>query len=80
MSRRCLLYTSRKSSSRLGLRTDASARYEKMLDPELTLVAIKRFVKLVKDIDSGAVIDSKLTDEYAKKYPQICLLYTSRCV
>ena len=48
----------RKSSSRLGLRTDASARYEKMLDPELTLVAIKRFVKLVKDIDSGAVIDS----------------------
>ena len=65
----------RKSSSRLGLRTDASARYEKMLDPELTLVAIKRFVKLVKDIDSGAVIDSKLTDEYAKKYPQITLTF-----
>ena len=65
----------RKSSSRLGLRTDASARYEKMLDPELTLVAIKRFVKLVKDIDSDAVIDSKLTDEYAKKYPQITLTF-----
>jgi len=41
----------------------------------LTLVAIKRFVKLVKDIDSGAVIDSKLTDEYAKKYPQITLTF-----
>ncbi|MBQ5883168.1 MAG: phenylalanine--tRNA ligase subunit beta, partial [Clostridia bacterium] len=29
----------RKSSSRLGLRTDASARYEKMLDPEMTVTA-----------------------------------------
>ncbi|MDD6676747.1 MAG: phenylalanine--tRNA ligase subunit beta, partial [Oscillospiraceae bacterium] len=38
-------------------------------------VAIKRFVKLVKDIDSGAVIDSKLTDEYTKKYPQITLTF-----
>ena len=65
----------RKSSSRLGLRTDASARYEKMLDPELTVLAIKRFVKLVKDIDGGAVIDSKLTDEYVKRYPQITLTF-----
>lgn len=65
----------RKSSSRLGLRTDASARYEKMLDPELTLTAIKRFVKLVKDIDCGAVIDSKLTDEYVRKYDEITLTF-----
>ncbi|MBQ2775194.1 MAG: phenylalanine--tRNA ligase subunit beta [Clostridia bacterium] len=65
----------RKSSSRLGLRTDASARYEKMIDPELTLLAVKRFVKLVKDIDKGAVIDSQLTDEYVKKYPQITLSF-----
>ncbi len=65
----------RKSSSRLGLRTDASARYEKMLDPELTLTAIKRFVKLVTDIDDGAVIDSKLTDEYVRKYDEITLTF-----
>ncbi|MGN0545616.1 MAG: phenylalanine--tRNA ligase subunit beta [Acutalibacteraceae bacterium] len=65
----------RKSSSRLGLRTDASARYEKMLDPELTLLAVKRFVKLVKDIDDGAVIDSQLTDEYVRKYPEITLTF-----
>ena len=65
----------RKSSSRLGLRTDASARYEKMLDPELTILAVKRFVKLLKDIDNGAVIDSQLTDEYVKHYPEITLTF-----
>lgn len=63
----------RKSASRLGRRTDASARYEKTLDPELTLEAIGRFVKLVKDMDSGARVASKLTDEYVKKYPKITI-------
>ena len=61
----------RKSSSRLGLRTDASARYEKMLDPEMTVTAAKRFAFLLKSIDSGAKVASLLTDEYVKKYPQI---------
>lgn len=63
----------RKSSSRLGLRTDASARYEKMLDPEMTVTAAKRFYKLLKDVDSGAKVASLLTDEYVKKYPQITI-------
>ncbi len=63
----------RKSSSRLGHRTDASARYEKMLDPELTLTAIRRFVQLVKEADPNAVIASQLTDVYPTKYPEITL-------
>ena len=70
----------RKSSSRLGHRTDASARYEKMLDPELTLAAVGRFVKLVKDIDSGARVASKLTDEYVRKYPEITLSFDKKYV
>ncbi len=70
----------RKSSSRLGHRTDASARYEKMLDPELTLDAVGRFVKLVKDIDSGARVASKLTDKYVKKYPEISLTFDKKYV
>lgn len=70
----------RKSSTRLGHRTDASARYEKMLDPELTLEAVGRFVKLVKDIDSGARVASKLTDEYVKKYPEISLSFDKKYV
>ncbi|MEG1427647.1 MAG: phenylalanine--tRNA ligase subunit beta, partial [Oscillospiraceae bacterium] len=41
----------RKSSTRLGLRTDASMRYEKTLDPEITLTAIARFVALLEAID-----------------------------
>ena len=61
----------RKSSSRLGLRTDASARYEKMLDPEMTVTAAKRFAYLLQDIDKGARVASLLTDEYVRKYPEI---------
>lgn len=34
----------RKSSSYLGLRTDASMRYEKTLDPEMTIPAIQRYL------------------------------------
>ena len=63
----------RKSTVRLGLRTDASMRYEKTLDPEMTASAIARFIKLLKDIDSGITVTSSLTDSYPKKYPVISL-------
>lgn len=65
----------RKSSSRLGLRTDASMRYEKTLDPEITITAIKRFVNLLLSIDSGAKVSSQITDEYVKSYPVINLSF-----
>ncbi|MDD6237397.1 MAG: phenylalanine--tRNA ligase subunit beta [Clostridiales bacterium] len=65
----------RKSSSALGLRTDASMRYEKILDPELTLMAVKRFVRLVQQADTGAKIASCLTDVYVQKYPEISLSF-----
>ena len=58
----------RKSTVRLSHRTDASMRYEKSLDPEMTADAVARFVKLLTDIDSEAVVTSALTDEYAFKY------------
>ncbi|MBE6674692.1 MAG: phenylalanine--tRNA ligase subunit beta [Ruminococcaceae bacterium] len=63
----------RKSSSRLAHRTDASQRYEKSLDPELTVAAIERFVKLLSDYDSGIKVTSALTDEYAYKYDKVTL-------
>jgi phenylalanyl-tRNA synthetase beta chain len=65
--------TIRKSSVRLGLRTDASARYEKTLDPELTVPAIERFLKLLLDIDPGAEVFSSLTDCYVKRYDTISI-------
>lgn len=65
----------RKSTVRLAHRTDASMRYEKSLDPELTTIAIARFVKLLTDIDSQATVTSALTDEYAFKYKDITLSF-----
>lgn len=59
----------RKSTVRLGHRTDASMRYEKMLDPELTKTACYRFWNLLKSVDSGAQVASLISDEYVKKYP-----------
>ncbi len=63
----------RKSTVRLAHRTDASNRYEKCLDPEMTVPAIARFVKLLTDIDADAQVVSSLTDEYAFKYPNVTL-------
>jgi phenylalanyl-tRNA synthetase beta chain len=60
----------RRSSTRLGLRTDASARYEKVLDPELTMTAAERFILLLKKIDPGAEVTSCFSDLYIKKYPE----------
>lgn len=63
----------RKSAVRLGLRTDASARYEKTLDPELTIPTIERFLKLLLEIDPGAKVVSSLTDCYVKRYDTITI-------
>lgn len=63
----------RKSSVRLSHRTDASARYEKSLDPEMTVTAIARFLKLLRDIDPEVEVVSALTDEYAFRYPEVTL-------
>ncbi|MDE5985146.1 MAG: phenylalanine--tRNA ligase subunit beta [Eubacterium sp.] len=61
----------RKSTVRLSHRTDASMRYEKCLDPEMTVPAIARFVKLMTDIDGGVQVVSALTDEYAYHYDTV---------
>ena len=63
----------RKSTVRLGHRTDASMRYEKSLDPEMTTIAIARFMKLLLDTDSDAKIVSALTDEIAFSYDEVTL-------
>ncbi|MDR0883166.1 MAG: phenylalanine--tRNA ligase subunit beta [Oscillospiraceae bacterium] len=59
----------RKSSVRLGHRTDASARYEKALDPSMTVPAIARFVYLLQQIDPGALVVSRLSDVQNYAYP-----------
>lgn len=56
----------RRSAARLGLRTEASARYEKSLDPNMTNLAIKRLAYLLKEQNPDMVIASNLTDVYPK--------------
>ncbi len=73
----------RKSATKLGMRTEASARYEKTLDPELTVPAIERFLKLLLTIDCDAKVTTALTDSYRKKYDTINIsfdkAYVDKC-
>ncbi len=63
----------RVTSTKVGLKTDASQRYEKSLDPEMTTIAIARFLKLLLENDPNVVVSSCLTDVYRKKYPKITI-------
>lgn len=48
----------RKSSKRHGLKTDASFRYERGVDPELAIYALKRAALLIKEVAGGEIIDN----------------------
>lgn len=63
----------RKTAISLGLRTEASARYEKSLDPNMTDLAIKRFVYLLRESNPDLVIASNLTDVYPTKLEEITI-------
>ena len=63
----------RKSATRLNLRTDASSRYEKSLDPEMTVMAVRRFLNLMSIYDTEAIATSILSDVYPFHYPQITI-------
>ncbi|MCX6797780.1 MAG: phenylalanine--tRNA ligase subunit beta [Candidatus Falkowbacteria bacterium] len=53
----------RKTANALGLRTEASMRFEKGLDPNLTDLALKRFVTLLKKLCPEMIIASNLMVE-----------------
>lgn len=63
----------RKTASKLDLRTDAAARYEKTLDPELTELAIARFIYLLKEEDEDIKVTSAFSDVYIKQYDPITI-------
>lgn len=52
----------RKTSVKLGIRTDSVQRFEKALDPQLAELAIKRAAELILQICPTAVIAGPLTD------------------
>ncbi len=55
----------RMSSKRLGLRTEASSRFEKGLDLELIPIAINRACYLIEQLGAGEVVDG-IIDIYPK--------------
>jgi phenylalanyl-tRNA synthetase beta chain len=57
----------RKSAISMGLRTEASSRYEKSLDPNMTILAIKRFVELLSKRNPNLIFGSNITDIYCNK-------------
>lgn len=70
----------RKSTVRLSHRTDASMRYEKCLDPEMTTTAIARFVNLLQKYDAESTVVSALTDDYAYHYDKVELNFSKSFV
>lgn len=70
----------RKSASRMSLRTDASSRYEKALDPEMTIIAVKRFIALLKRVDAECKCASMITDVYNYHYPEIKINFNKKFV
>jgi len=66
----------RKTAKKHGLNTDASFRFERGIDPNITEYAIKRAAILLKEI-TGAKISSEIIDIYPKRIEdfQIFLSY-----
>ncbi len=46
----------RVTAKKLGLRTESSSRYEKGLDPNMTVVALNRACQLVEELGAGEVV------------------------
>ncbi len=56
--------TIRRTATRLGLRTDASARFEKSLDPSNTVLSIQRFIHLARQIYPDMKTTGRLSDAF----------------
>ena len=56
----------RKTSKRFGLKTDASFRFERGTDPEITVYALKRAALLIQEI-AGGTIASAVSDIYPQE-------------
>ena len=65
--------TVRRTSVRCGLRSDSSARFEKSLDPENTVAALKRAVELILETCPGAEVVGGVIDSYDKPYEDVSI-------
>jgi len=70
----------RRNASKLGMRTEASARYEKTLDSQYVIDALKRFVYLLLRDDKNAKVTGGLTDTIKKPQKEITINITKKYI
>jgi phenylalanyl-tRNA synthetase beta chain len=59
----------RKSAKKLGMRTDASSRYEKGIDPQIAQTALYRAFELVEELGAGEPLSTIIDIDYTEKNP-----------
>ena len=68
----------RRTATALGMRTDASSRYEKGLDPENTYLAVQRACELVEMLGAGEVVEGVIDVYPAGKQETVLQLEPER--
>lgn len=69
----------RKTSQKHGLKTDASFRYERGTDPNITVYALKRAAMLIKEV-AGGEISSSIVDIYPQEVEEFVIAVKYRHV
>ncbi len=64
----------RKTAKRHGLHTDASFRFERGIDPNITAYAAQRAALLIAEL-AGGTISSELSDTHPEEFPDFELTY-----
>lgn len=64
----------RRTGKKLGLRTDASGKFEKGLDPENAIIAMNRACQLIEELGAGTVIGGNV-DVYPVKKEAINIVF-----
>lgn len=69
----------RKTSRKLGLRSESALRFEKGINLDGTVAALNRAAQLIEEMGAGLVVGGVI-DEYVHPYNPICItLRVSRC-
>ncbi|MFB0972218.1 MAG: phenylalanine--tRNA ligase subunit beta [Tissierellia bacterium] len=69
----------RRTSKRLNLRTEASSRFEKGLDPEIARLAVDRACELAEEIGAATVVANPIDIYEKKKTPIVVTMRPKRC-
>lgn len=62
----------RETSRKLGLRSEASSRYEKGVDPNLVMMATNRVCQLIEELGAGTIVDGVM-DHYPVVAEPLCI-------